>query len=609
MAKRPVKMEMMPRNSARELHGPGMGDLTLRWLASQLGPDWEKVASFLGFTASEIRTFKTDNPLQTEEQAFQAFVKWRQRQPLGEDQTTAVCSALREARRVDLAEQLRERTRQQDLCCRDPSEAEGPRCETHPREVIRFFCETCTVSICHLCTVIDHCKSKHDIAHIGEAARMYRHVLKEIMLPGLGMEIEELERSLKEISRAKRIFIKHFVQTKTELMERFQEAEAEGTLEGKHMVDAMRDLRRQRDWEFGQLEARVSNLLRRKQESRATAWEISKNDQEDRDFLAVYHWIRQRIEHQSSQRPPEVDPGLSCLERFRTSSPDSRYPRPGELDLGGSLELHGDSGRQGVRNRGEETLVMNGARGVAILACREIAVADHFNRRVVICNTEGQPQRVIPVPGNPYDVAASPTSNRIVVVDSTSYVRVFSKDDKLLAEFPTVPRAEVDDTEVDLRSVAVWPDGTILVGDIKRKVWTEHCPTEGVLLRTVPVKTKPYYMSVNNDRVVVSGLKQRARVLDTNGDKVFTIKPTVDGEAVEQLTGVCYASSGIFTTMNNRVKDTGHIHHYDERGAFLGCLDQGLRLPLGIACTAHGRELAVADWDGSVRMYNFNAYA
>ncbi|XP_022111681.1 tripartite motif-containing protein 3-like isoform X2 [Acanthaster planci] len=245
-----------------------------------------------------------------------------------------------------------------------------------------------------------------------------------------------------------------------------------------------------------------------------------------------------------------------------------------------------------------------GAWGIAARQPDEVAVAEIWNKRVAICSIDGNQKSTIPMEGWPRGIAATRTGNRLVVVEeNASHVKVFDKDNTLAFQFPTVPPSEVGKTAVNLRSVAVKTDGTIVVGDIKRMVLTEHSPTDGELRSTIPVKIKPRYVAVDsNDRVVISDWEQLVSVVDGNGDTLFTIKPIINGEVVRRCTGVCADSTGIYVAMNN-VDDTGHIHHYDPQGGFLHCIAEGLHWPMGITFTADG-QLAVTDVY-SVKIYDF----
>ncbi|XP_022105859.1 uncharacterized protein LOC110987432 isoform X2 [Acanthaster planci] len=254
---------------------------------------------------------------------------------------------------------------------------------------------------------------------------------------------------------------------------------------------------------------------------------------------------------------------------------------------------------------GSDPREFDGAWGMTATQPGEIAVADCWNQRVVICSNQGQLQGSIPLQSSPWAIAAiNYHDNQLVVVDDTKYVKVLNKKNKLAFHFSTVLQTEVDKTGVDLRSVAVRKDGTILVGDVKRMVWTEHRPSDGQLLHTIPVQTPPWFLAVDDhtDRVVVSGGGQpKLDVVASDGATLSTIEPTIDGMPVRVCCGVCFNSSGIYVVVSNG-PGTGHIHHYDRDGVFLACLAQRLFSPQGITFTSDG-QLRVAD-RSSVKMYH-----
>ncbi|XP_022110268.1 uncharacterized protein LOC110989886 [Acanthaster planci] len=300
------------------------------------------------------------------------------------------------------------------------------------------------------------------------------------------------------------------------------------------------------------------------------------------------------------QRPnmQEVLENLICIE-------DGWKKTSGKQEVDGKWEMCHEFGKKGS-GPGE----FNGATSITATQMSDIAVIDCCNKQVVISSNEGQHKESIPLQSYPLDIAAIHNhDNQLVVVDDTKYVKVFDKKNKLAFQFPTVPQSEVDKTEVNLQSVAVRKDGTILVGDVERMVWTEHRPTDGQLLHTVPVQTPPYFLSVDHctNTVVVSGLeinRVRVYVAAGNGATLSTINPTTDTKCqrVQRCRGVCCDRSGIYITVCNAADGTGHIHHYDLDGVFLACLARGLQCPYGITFTSD-RQLAIADWE-SVKMYH-----
>ena len=183
---------------------------------------------------------------------------------------------------------------------------------------------------------------------------------------------------------------------------------------------------------------------------------------------------------------------------------------------------------------------------------------------------------------------------------------MYNKDGTLVFQFTTLPLNEVGKRDVDIGGVTAKKDGHILVGDVERMVVTVHRPTDGELIRTMPVTTRPIFLAVDNSgRVVVSGgEQQQVAVIDDNGSTRLTIKPTIDGQQVKYCQGVCCdTSSGLYIAMDNDPDGTGHIHHYDSCGRFLSCIAKGLAAPHGITLTSDGNRLAVADYY-SVKIYH-----
>ena len=171
--------------------------------------------------------------------------------------------------------------------------------------------------------------------------------------------------------------------------------------------------------------------------------------------------------------------------------------------------------------------------------------------------------------------------NHLVVVDNTNNViKMYNNDGILAFDFHTVPHSEVGITAVDLQSVAVNNTGNIIVGDVERMVVSEHSSTDGSLIHTMSVTTRPYFLAIDNtNRVVVSGYNQhKVDIVDGNGTSLLTIKPTINGQEVQYCRGICCNRSGIYIAVHNG-SNTGHIHHYDDDGTFLSCIVQGLYWP------------------------------
>ncbi|XP_038062827.1 E3 ubiquitin-protein ligase TRIM56-like [Patiria miniata] len=479
-----------------------------------------------------------------------------------------------------------------------PEEDES-KCQKHKGEVKWFYCETCEELICRVCTVVSHCKPKHHYIESGEASRKYKQSLKD-MFPDFTKNIKRLEQSLATSSQAKQKFTQNVTKTVKAVQDKADKKRAEITTQETKMIAEIKQLQQDRNRTYDEHQSTLTMMLESKKHLLGRSQDII-NTASDSDFLSLYPIISKDLKSLKSQNPPQIDPKLSYL----SFTPGQRI---GEINLGKldlrQWEMCREFGTEG-RGPGE----FNWAQSVTATQPGEIAVADCFNNRVVICSNEGQHKGTIPLPTGPLAVAAIHNpEQRLLVLDGSKYVKVFNmKDNTLVMQFPTVPKHQVDKTEMDLQSLAIKNSTcTIVVGDIKRMVWTEHRPTDGEILHTIPVQTPPYYLAVDDDteRVVVSGYNTgKVDVSDSKGKTNATIRPTINGEPVEYCRGVCCDSSGIYLVVyQGGDDDTGHIHHYDLDGRFLDCLAQGLYYQCGITFTSDG-QLAVANGH-SIQMYH-----
>ena len=140
-------------------------------------------------------------------------------------------------------------------------------------------------------------------------------------------------------------------------------------------------------------EQTVSVISQQIQHSLETAKDVT-NNSSDPDFLALYPTISKDLKFLSSQSLPKIDHKLFHL-RFKESQ------RIGDINLGKvelqepKWELCGEFGKKGG-GPGEFNVAWD------IDACQpgdEIAVADYYNNRVVICSTQGHQKRTIPIQG------------------------------------------------------------------------------------------------------------------------------------------------------------------------------------------------------------------
>ncbi|XP_038062645.1 E3 ubiquitin-protein ligase TRIM56-like [Patiria miniata] len=487
--------------------------------------------------------------------------------------------------------------RQGKVTVKKKTEKDESKCHKHKGEVKRFYCETCEELICRDCTVVDHCKPEHHYIDSGEASRKYKQSLKD-MFSDFTTGIKRLEQALTTSSQAKQKFTQKVTKTVKAVKDKADKMRAEITTQETKMIEEIKQLQQDRNKTYDEHQNTLTLMLQNKQHSLGTSQDII-NTASDSDFLSLYPIISKDLKSLKSQNPPQIDPKLSYLS-FTLGQ------RIGDINLG-KLEVEAVKWEmcREFGTKGSDPGKFNGARDVTATQPGEIAVADSLNNRVVICSNEGQHKGTIPVQC-PLAVAAihNPEQRLLVLEDGSKYVKVFNmKDNTLVMQFPTVSKHQVDKTKVNLSSLAVTKN-SILVGDIDNMVWTEHKPTNGEILHTIPVQTPPWFLAVDDDtdRVVVSGWNtEKVDIADSKGKTHATFHPTINGNP-EWCRGVCCDSSGIYLAVNKGEPYTGHIHHYDLDGRFLDCLAQGLHLQQGMRFTSEG-QLAVADWF-SIKMFH-----
>ena len=81
-------------------------DKLLRSLAENIGKDWKRLATELGFKKSKIDAFENNSKDNLEEQAFQMFVTWRNKQTNDNKARDKLVEALHTIERADMASQI-----------------------------------------------------------------------------------------------------------------------------------------------------------------------------------------------------------------------------------------------------------------------------------------------------------------------------------------------------------------------------------------------------------------------------------------------------------------------------------------------------------------------
>ncbi|XP_038064881.1 uncharacterized protein LOC119735249 [Patiria miniata] len=490
----------------------------------------------------------------------------------------------------------------EDIHREKKADARQPRCNKHD-EFKRLYCETCQELLCRGCATQSHCEPQHRVTDAGAASSDCEPT--DFTLLSSDSELRQLEDSA--TSRARRELEAAVTASLQEVEDTADGIIADVRAEASRVSELIKAVRQIRLGAFDERAKAQTAKQRNKQRSLQAAGKVIENGgdkDEESDPLDRRPAVKSKVEE--SPNLSEIYQGLAYV-RFQRGPGLSGFFL-GTLRLEAKWELCCEFGEQGL-GPGE----FNGAHAIAFLSTDRIAVADWYNKRVVICGTDGRIMNTILIKSNPRGVAA--IGDQIAIVDTSPWVAMFNRDCEFVSKFATVLQSKDNaKTDVDLRGIAVTKDGTLLVGDAKQNVLTEHSP-DGTLIGSAPVSVRPSYLAADGGGrlMVISGGVQEVHVLHGSTHRASsnttvttttttTIRPSIDGRPVKHSNGVCCDRSGCVYIAVDSGEGTGHIHRYRSDGKFLECAVQDLCNPYGIAFTADGQQLAVADCY-SVKLY------
>ncbi|XP_022104072.1 tripartite motif-containing protein 3-like [Acanthaster planci] len=486
---------------------------------------------------------------------------------------------------------------------------EIPKCKKHTSQDVCFFCSTCKVLICAVCTALDHSKPLHAYEDIDAAEASLREEAK-------------LLQSKAKDSRQKFLVAKDFVDTASERLELM-------------LADTSADITQRADEEVARIRLKEASL---KEEVAAIGKEkakLLKNAQES--YCENLKWTQGTLEmaktvldQSSCFELLELKENLLCnlndITELKIPCPkDSLSPfiefKPTQIkkvSLGRillkekwSLKAHFDGKVDTGKTKGGFKM----AASVATFTNSNIVVADFEDYKLHFFTPQGQHKSEFDGSRdkcdgqlhNPYDLAVTP-DNKLVVIDKPN-VKVFDATNtnniKYLFSFTPSPfNFLANKAWSDLSCIAVDEKNHIAVGDKGRQIISLH-EIDGSLTSEVEAELLDRRLAISNKGQLIYSNYQQAKLvsLDFDGREVFSLDTVVEGKQMKPAGMCCDHHGDIFIILHaSDEHGTGQIHHYSASGVYMGCIATGLWNPLGLARTLAG-ELAVADML-SVKIYH-----
>ncbi|XP_038044318.1 E3 ubiquitin-protein ligase TRIM56-like [Patiria miniata] len=361
-------------------------------------------------------------------------------------------------------------------------------CRQHSGKERNFYCETCEEFICQDCTIKDHSKPQHNYFDSVTASVKCRQSLKDLF-PAVARHIDGLERSSVITSQDKQEITNNIENTIQDVKDRAAMVRNAILTQENELIDQIRLAENNHYKPLNRHERTVTMMMQRARYSLDTATKFE-SAATDSQLLTLFPTFRKSIQSLANEKPPQTDHNFHqrCALKFKQSDqinigklhPDVLWELWDEF-----TEFH----EGGLLGR----IKLKSACGIVATQVDEIAVAEfHPNilplqqstSQVIIFNIEGKHKRTIKstIDNASKHLGIAAARNQLVIADGTSNVKIHNRDNEVVSV-----------------SVAVRNDGNIVVGDIKRKVLTEHNANNCSVIRTIPLEIAPSYLAVDVD--------------------------------------------------------------------------------------------------------------
>ncbi|XP_038065192.1 E3 ubiquitin-protein ligase TRIM71-like [Patiria miniata] len=487
---------------------------------------------------------------------------------------------------------------------------EVPKCKKHTNQEVCFFCNTCKVLICAVCTALDHCKPSHTYEDIEEAEMSFRDKAKSLL-------------SKAKDSRRKFLVAKNFVDSASQRLElMLADTSADISQRADEEVVRIREMEASLKEDAAKIGQEKAELLKNAQESFSENLKWTQGtlemaeavlDQSSRfELLELMEKLLCNLNDINELDVPCPEQNLSPFLAFKPVPVKKVALGKLLLKEKWSLKAHFD----GKVTSGEVTkgYRFKMAASIATFTNSDIIVADFEDYKLHLFTPQGQLKFEFVGPGdqpegqlfNPYDLAVT-QDNKLVVIDNL-LVKVYDAPDtqhiKFLFSFTPPSESDGNETGSDLSCIAVDEKNRIAVGDAKRKIISLH-EIDGSLISKVPAELLDRRLSISNKERLIFSNYQKAKLvcIDFDGQEVFCVDTVVDGKQLKPAGMCCDRHGDIFIVLHaSDEHGAGEIHRYSAEGAYMGRIAAGLRNPLGLTHTPAG-ELAVADML-SVKIYH-----
>ncbi|XP_072045817.1 E3 ubiquitin-protein ligase TRIM71-like [Amphiura filiformis] len=510
-------------------------------------------------------------------------------------------------------------------------------CKEHKGQVLRFYCKTCGVLICHECTVIDHPASSHSLVNLKHATKEQRSEVKQLMtdcnkiqdmVEGFLKSAEQVQHNLeKSLEIANEALHQAADAARDRITQKEKEQEAElsqAAAVSKKQIEAQKE-------SLQMQQTRLQTALQ-------MATEVTQTGS-DHDLALVFTSLKDNLRQLRDMKPGTVDGDLGEMKftsnpstlstalslgsmsigRNKSNAPASHgvkktetsvirsYSKPSQSR--GPRQLHGGIGTWKLSkqfgNRGQQKL-QDGI-DIAMTSVGDLIVADDSYGQVRVFNQSGDFKYNLDTKqgmksgqkSRPWNVVVS-QDGRIFITHMVSHVNVYDPNGTYKYRFPTESPSNVssDAQDTELCGLALDNQGCLLVGEINQKYISKH-RLDGSHVSSIKVSIPPGYIAVTStDNLIVSNGNCShppiVQVVDPTGNILHTLNPP-SGVSLWYPFGICCTADDIYIANWQPARNGGGIYCYSISGQYMGCITQEVDWSAGLALIENENKLLVVE--------------
>ena len=479
-------------------------------------------------------------------------------------------------------------------------------CSKHDGQELSFFCETCSILICHDCSVLEHPSSTHKLVYV------------EDISGAQGKKLKELSSRCTSVAKSVTVAMKAMDDIETDLNAAIEAAKTElADATSQIEQDFLTKLKQKQQTcldkinEIGKKHKSQIKFDRDSLQTRHLQLERAldmtahiTNTGSPYDLASIYTTFSHRLETLGDIKPLTVASSLNDVKFYANKQASVDVPSLGMVvDFKTDLTSEWVEVGQICKNVG-----LSEAQKIALYPSGDFAIANYWSGKVKIFDSAGNLKNNMETKQDsdtayswPFSVViwSGRGSNSVTyITDTNPEVKVFDSAAKLINKFRTYPPGKTKNPSTDstLYGLALNFRENLIVGDSVRKCISIHS-LSGDHMNSFKVSIRPFYISAapTEDTIIISECDSQCAQITNSTGQVFH---TLDASPVPQVawypTGSWFNGDKefIIASKSDSTKPGG-IFQFSSNGQYLRCITKEVTRPADVAIDEEGKLLVL----------------